>query len=52
MTPKSDFLQIRARTITHKGFVNAANFGEATLFLKLDYEQQTSTRLRSIRANK
>ena len=41
MTPKSDFLLIGAGTITPKGFMNTANFGKTSLFVKQDYEQQT-----------
>ena len=32
--------------------MNTANFGETALFVEQDYEQQTSTRLWSVRVNK
>ena len=52
MSPKSDFLLIRAATITPKESMNTANFGKTSLFVEQDYEQQTSTRLRIVRVNK
>ena len=52
MTPKSDFLLIGAATIKPKGSMNTANFGKTLLFVEQDYEQQTSTRLWSVRVNK
>ena len=52
MTPKSGFLLIGAGTITPKGSMNTANFGKTLLFVEENYEQQTSTRLWSIRVNK
>ena len=52
MTLKSDFLLIEAGTITTKGSMNTANFGKISLFVEQDYEQQTSTRLWSVRVNK
>ena len=45
MTPKSDFLLIRAGTIIGKGSMNTANFGKTSLFTEEDYDQQTSTHL-------
>ena len=52
MTPKSDFLLIGDGTITPKGSINTANFGKTSLFIGQGYEQQTSTRLWSLRVNK
>ena len=52
MTPKSDFLLIGAGTITPKGSMNTTNFGETSLFVEQDYEQQTNTRLCSVRVKK
>ena len=52
MTPKSDFLLIGAGTITPKGSMNTTNFGETSLSVEQDYEQQTSTRLCSVRVKK
>ena len=52
MTPKIDFLLIGAVTITPKGPMNTGNFGKTPLFLEQDYEQQTGTRLWSVRVNK
>ena len=52
MTPKSHLLLIEARTITLKGSMKTVNFGKFSLFDKQDYEQQTSTRLWSVRINK
>ena len=52
MTPKSDFLLIRAGTITPKGSMNKTNLGKTSLFIEQDYEQQTSTSLWSVGVNK
>ena len=52
MTPKIHFLLIGAGTITPKGSMNTANFAKTSLFVEQDYEQQTSTRLWSVRVNK
>ena len=52
MTPRSDFSLIGAGTKTPKGSMNTANFGKTSLFVEQDYEQQTSTRLWSVRINK
>ena len=52
MTPKSDFLLISVGGITPKGFMNTAKFRKTSLFLEQDYEQQTNTRLWSVRINK
>ena len=52
MTPKSDFLLIGAGTITPKGSMNTTNFGETSLSVEQDYEQQTNTRLCSVRVKK
>ena len=52
MIPRSDFLLIGAGAITPKGSMNIANFGKTSLFVEQDYEQQTSTRLWSVRVNK
>ena len=52
MTPKTDFLLIGPGTTTPKGSMNTANFGKTSLFVEQDYEQQTSTRLWSVRVNK
>ena len=52
MTLKSDFSLTGAGTITPKGSMNTANFGKSSLFVEDDYEQQTSTRLWSVRVNK
>ena len=52
MTPKSDFLLIGVGTIAPKGSMNTTNFGKTSLFVEQDYEQQTSTRLWSVRVNK
>ena len=52
MTPKSDFLLIGAGTITPKGYMKTANFGKTLLFVEQVYEQQTSTRLWSVRVKK
>ena len=52
MTPKSDFLLIGAGTITPKGYMKTANFGKTVLFVEQDFEQQTSTRLWTVRVNK
>ena len=52
MTPKNDLLLIGAGTITPYDCLNTANFGKTPLFVEQDYEQQTSTRLWIVRANK
>ena len=52
MTPKSDFLLIGAGTITYKELINTANFEKPSLLVEQDHEQQTSTRLSSVRVNK
>ena len=52
MTPKNDFLLTGARTTTPKGSMNTANFAKSSLFVELDYQQQTSIRLWSVRVNK
>ena len=52
MTPKSDFLLIRAGTIAPKGSMNIVNFGKTSLLVEQDYEQQASTRLLTVKVNK
>ena len=52
MTPKRDFLLIGEQTITPKESVNIGNFGKTLLFAEQDYQQQTWTRLWSVRVNK
>ena len=52
MTPKSHFLLIGIGTIAPKGSMNTVNFGKTSLLVEKDYEQQTSTRLWSVRVNK
>ena len=52
MTPKRDFLLIGDQTITPKESVNIGNFGKTLLFAEQDYQQQTWTRLWSVRVNK
>ena len=52
MTPKSYFLLIGAGTITPKGSMNTVNFEKTLLFVEQNYEQQTSTRLWSVRVDK
>ena len=52
MTPKKDFLLIGAGAITLKGSMNTAHFGKTSPFIEQDDEQQTSTRLWSVRVNK
>ena len=52
MTPKGGFLLIGAETITPKGSMNTTNFGKTSLFNEWDYEQQISSCLWIVRANK
>ena len=52
MTPKSDFLLIGDGTMAPQRSINTANFGQTSLFVEQDYEEQTSNRLWSVRANK
>ena len=49
---KSYSLLIGAGAITHKVFMNTANFGKTSLFVESDYKQQISNRLWIVRVNK
>ena len=49
---KKWFLTNLGQDKTPKGSRNTANFGKTSLFIQSDYEQQTSTRLWIVRANK